>query len=167
VVFEKLLAGFAPQTYLFDFAQGFGCREDNDARTLTSYRWHIDKRKRQERKCDLPPKIKLTIRGNFVSMLKQKAEFTYVVRYYAQNGRNYGDPWSMRQTAVHEQRNTAATTSTWLLIQPSTDACRRLQDCLESHLTATTEDHAFHRSMQIHTTLLFVPQGPGWSMWII
>lgn len=46
-------------------------------------------------------------------------EITYNLRYATKNGRQHGDPWSIRQSGVYHKFNTKTHTSVWILLQPS------------------------------------------------
>lgn len=68
------------------------------------------------------------------------------------NGRNCGDPWSLRQIGVYEKLNFETRSSKWILLQPSSVALQSLEDGLRSRkhdLDCVTN------SMSLHTILLF------------
>ena len=48
-----------------------------------------------------------------------RAELCYNLRYYEENGRESGNPWSLRQTAIYHRYDIGQGCWTWFLIQPS------------------------------------------------
>jgi hypothetical protein len=64
------------------------------------------------------------------------------------NGRNWGSPWSLRQTAVYQRFDIKSKKSAWILMQPST----HIRDWLENNLSGIDKlDESF---MLLH--LLFL-----------
>jgi len=57
-------------------------------------------------------------------------EFCYSVKYVELNGRNRGDPWSVRQTAVYHQISIETKRSRWIILQPSESTRARLKSVL-------------------------------------
>lgn len=76
----------------------------------------------------------------------------YNIRYVELNGRNNGDPWSLRQIGVYEKINLETQSSYWILLQPSSAALQNLEDHLRSrkHSLKSVET-----SMSTHIVLLF------------
>lgn len=59
-------------------------------------------------------------------------EFCYNMHYVQLNGRNRGDPWSLRQYGVYHQIN-ARKKSTWILLQPSGEMRIELEQLLRNN----------------------------------
>lgn len=53
------------------------------------------------------------------------------MRYVELNGRNRGDPWSVRQTAVYHQLSLDTKRSRWIILQPSESVRTRLKYVLK------------------------------------
>lgn len=68
--------------------------------------------------------------------LMPTSELCYIVQYVEENGRNRGDPWSLRQTGVYEQKDVETGKSVWIILQPSSST----QQCLEQGLQALVQD---------------------------
>ncbi|KAI9775067.1 MAG: hypothetical protein M1839_001459 [Geoglossum umbratile] len=58
-------------------------------------------------------------------------EFCYSVRYMEKNGRETGDPWSLRQSGVYQKVDAQTENSVWILLQPAESIRRRLRKNLE------------------------------------
>ena len=43
----------------------------------------------------------------------------YIIHHVEKNGRNRGNPWSLRETGIYHQINIATGSSRWIFIQPS------------------------------------------------
>ncbi len=56
-----------------------------------------------------------------------------MVRYAANNGRQSGAPWSIRQTAVYEKSDSRASRTYWIFIQPSTTFRSQLKRYMGQH----------------------------------
>lgn len=55
-------------------------------------------------------------------------ELSYTIRFFEENKRQRGDPWSLRQTGVYQSTSRLEPfQSTWILIQPSADLEKRLK----------------------------------------
>ena len=50
--------------------------------------------------------------------LDQKGELCYNVHHVEKNGRNRGDPWSLRQIGIYHQINLTTRRSSWIFMQP-------------------------------------------------
>jgi hypothetical protein len=73
--------------------------------------------------------------GNRDSVSNNSTEVCYNLRYVEKNGRNRGDPWSLRQTGVYQKFNMNTGTSTWIILQPSAYTLGRLGAVLEETVT--------------------------------
>ncbi|KAH7081902.1 hypothetical protein BKA63DRAFT_504891 [Paraphoma chrysanthemicola] len=72
---------------------------------------------------------------------------SYIVQYVERNGRNRGDPWSLRQTGVYSQTKRSAHQTTWMLLQPSKSTRSLLEIELSriiSHSTRNSDYLALH-----------------------
>src|SRR5438045_1558114 len=58
-------------------------------------------------------------------------EFCYSIRYMEKNGRETGDPWSLRQSGVYQKVDAQTGNSTWILLQPAESIRQRLRKSLE------------------------------------
>lgn len=86
-------------------------------------------------------------------------EVCYDIRYPEKNGRGFGDPWSIRHTAVYYQYDSSKDTSMSLLIQPSKVLARQIDVLL------TGERPVSCRSILIqHAT--FVSSGTSWKYFV-
>lgn len=56
--------------------------------------------------------------GTWMSVINQSLELCYNIRYFEQNGRGRGNPWSLRQTGVY-QKYLPNKRSAWLLLNYS------------------------------------------------
>lgn len=63
-------------------------------------------------------------------------ELCYIVQYVEKNGRDRGDPWSLRQTGVYEQVDIETGKSVWIILQPSSST----RQCLEQGLQTLDQD---------------------------
>jgi hypothetical protein len=64
-------------------------------------------------------------------VLKSLAEFCYNLRYVEKNDRNRGNQWSLRQTGIYQRVDLKCHRSTWILLQPSNYARKRLEENLK------------------------------------
>jgi hypothetical protein len=86
-------------------------------------------------------------------------EMCYDIRYPEKNGRDFGDQWSIRHTAVYYQYDSLKDTSMSLLIQPSKMLTRQIDVLL------TSENPVSCRSILIqHAT--FVSSGTLWKYYV-
>ena len=60
-------------------------------------------------------------------MTEAGTEASYIIQYVEKNGRNRGDPWSLRQTGVYSQTKCDGQ-SKWLFLQLSKSTRPLLQD---------------------------------------
>jgi hypothetical protein len=86
-------------------------------------------------------------------------EVCYDIRYPEKNGRGFGDPWSIRHTAVYYQYDSSKDTSMSILIQPSKMLTRQI-DVL---LTGESPDSCRSTLIQ-HAT--FVSSGTLWKYFV-
>jgi hypothetical protein len=66
----------------------------------------------------------------------------------AQNGRNRGDPWSLRQTGVYQKSDFSTGKSAWILMQLAVDTRAHLEERL------TDRGISLQNPMQFHTLIL-------------
>ena len=59
-------------------------------------------------------------------------EFCYNLRYVERNGRNHGDPWSLRQTGVYHSYDYKSQKSIWIILQPSTYVLEHIENVLRT-----------------------------------
>ena len=59
-------------------------------------------------------------------------EFCYNVRYIEQNGRDRGDPWSLRQMGVYHGFDWRTHSSIWIVLQPSDYVLATFEDTLQA-----------------------------------
>jgi hypothetical protein len=69
------------------------------------------------------------------------------------NGRNRGDPWSLRQTGVYQQATYNNCRSAWIFLQLSRSARVGLENVLRSQSSHTSENES---PMTLHALLLGV-----------
>jgi hypothetical protein len=79
-------------------------------------------------------------------------EICYTVRFFEENQRNTGNPWSLRQTAVYQGVDHSTGASAFIFLQPSSYIEKRLSD----KLYAITQDDSLHglRHILLHVVLL-------------
>jgi hypothetical protein len=63
--------------------------------------------------------------------LGTRIEVCYNIRYIEPNGRQKGNPWSLRQTGVYQRLDVSEQRSTWVVLQPSKHARANLIPYLE------------------------------------
>jgi hypothetical protein len=80
-----------------------------------------------------------------------------------ENGRNRGDPWSIRQTGIYHRWNTKSGHSVWIIVQPSQDALDELKRALYS--TGTSCGCSARKSLSLHA-LLLISSSENWSKYI-
>lgn len=82
----------------------------------------------------------------------RKLEICYTVRFFEENQRNRGNPWSLRQTAVYQGVDYSTNTSAFIFLQPSSYIEERLGD----KLRAIAQDESLHeiRHILLHVVLL-------------
>jgi hypothetical protein len=59
-------------------------------------------------------------------------EFCYNLRYVERNGRNQGNPWSLRQTGVYHSYDRKSQKSIWIILQPSTFVLENIEHFVRS-----------------------------------
>lgn len=59
-------------------------------------------------------------------------EVTYILQYVERNGRNRGDPWSLRQTGVYQQTTFDSHKSMWIFLQLSQSTKAALKEVLQN-----------------------------------
>lgn len=84
-------------------------------------------------------------------------EICYNIHYVEKNGRNRGDPWSLRQMGVYQQVSLPKKNSVWIMLQPS----GRCREHLDKISQANTEDHShlFANPMLLHLHFLTAMAG--------
>lgn len=78
----------------------------------------------------------------------RKTEICYNLHYMTQNGRNRGDPWSLRQTGVYQKSHLSTGTSAWILMQLAADTRAHLEKRLAGRGVS------LQNPMQLHTLIL-------------
>ena len=88
-------------------------------------------------------------------------EFCYRVQYPVRNGRNRGDPFSMRQIGIC-QRSHGPQDSTWIILQPSLEVLSRLERTIEQSEFFSTQQRD---PMSLH--LIFLEyQSVNWDDYV-
>jgi hypothetical protein len=64
-------------------------------------------------------------------------ELSYLLQYVEENGRNHGDPWSLRQTGVYQQANIENRRSAWIFLQLPRSVRHRLETILRRSEVST------------------------------
>ena len=91
------------------------------------------------------------------------SELCYIVQYVDKNGRDRGDPWSLRQTGVYEQVDIETGKSVWIILQPSSSA----RQCLEQGLQTLDQDTYGRNTsdpMLLHSIFLLATADNGSSI---
>lgn len=83
-------------------------------------------------------------------------EICYNLHYMAKNGRNRGDPWSLRQTGVYQKSYLSTGRSAWMLMQLAADTRIHLEEKLKSGGAPTQNLMQFH-------TLILLSTGRNWT----
>ncbi|OAL55030.1 hypothetical protein IQ07DRAFT_628704 [Pyrenochaeta sp. DS3sAY3a] len=78
-------------------------------------------------------------------------EASYIIQYVERNGRNRGDPWSLRQTGVYSQTNYSTRHSSWIFLHLAESTRSLLEDELRS-LSEETESKG--DPLALHALLL-------------
>jgi hypothetical protein len=87
-----------------------------------------------------------------------KGELCYNVHHVEKNGRNRGNPWSLRQTGIYHQINLVTKRSSWIFIQLSSTARNKVIGALK--------DEAFRENpMLLHLDVLFA-MAMNWPSYI-
>jgi hypothetical protein len=69
-------------------------------------------------------------------MLIARTEFCYNFQYMVRNGRNRGDPWSLRRTGIYQQVDFDKNASCWIMLQPSDDVDKLSERALRDNSQA-------------------------------
>jgi hypothetical protein len=102
--------------------------------------------------------------GNYtdigVSMLILVQEICYNIRFVELNGRNRGDPWSLRRAGVYHQIRSENGQSRWIFL----NLPQKLRDWMQNILDDFKRCEYVQRHFRIHMTVLcFTAQGwPGY-----
>lgn len=150
--FQAILASVQVFVPFLDAVRAFGLRVQESNNIHAFYRAHISQR---------PDSVRgryyyggLDISFSIASSEKLRhfvAEICYVLHYMAKNGRNRGDPWSMRQTAIYQQMCLESGRSSWILLHPSKDTRAQLeQELINFKETNDSEQNHMH----LHNTFL-------------
>lgn len=99
---------------------------------------------------DTPEQLRSTYH---FSLLTTRIEFCYIARFFQQNGRAQGRPWSLRHTGIYQKTEPGAPTSTWMLIQPSPQIEELLE--LAQKEISKKERHPDTHSLYLHGSILF------------
>ncbi|KAH7080741.1 hypothetical protein FB567DRAFT_531627 [Paraphoma chrysanthemicola] len=78
-------------------------------------------------------------------------EASYIIQYVERNGRNRGDPWSLRQTGVYSQTQHSTHQTTWILLQLSKSIRSLLEIELSRIISHRTRDSDY---LALHALLL-------------
>ncbi|KAI9785127.1 MAG: hypothetical protein M1839_000765 [Geoglossum umbratile] len=98
-------------TPFLDFVQAFGFKVDEDHKIWDGYHASFSG-------------------GLKVGVGYTRYELCYNIRYVEKNGRNSGDPWSLRQIGVYQQWKPDSRNSTWILLHPSENIHKRLHEIM-------------------------------------
>ena len=60
------------------------------------------------------------------------------MQYFEKNGRNRGNPWSLRQTGVYQQVTLTEGISNWIILQPSNSCRSQLDKIMQSNTRGET-----------------------------
>ncbi|RDW60750.1 hypothetical protein BP6252_12133 [Coleophoma cylindrospora] len=84
-------------------------------------------------------------------------ELCYILQYVERNGRNHGDPWSLRQSGVYQQSRGNQQASVWIILQLS----RHARQCLEDYMRNTDLSNRDYDDdpMHIHLHILLATSG--------
>lgn len=78
-------------------------------------------------------------------------ELSYILQFVEKNGRNRGDPWSLRQTGVYQQVTFDSRQSAWIFLQLSSSTRAALEKVLRSQPSSPGENDS---PMTLHALLL-------------
>lgn len=79
-------------------------------------------------------------------------ELCYVLRYFENNGRGSGNPWSLRQTGIYQKYAPDSGKSIWILVQPSDAFSSQLHKILLHD--STFQGRGSFDPMQLHSVCL-------------
>ena len=139
-MFECVLQVHNVFSSLLDCLRAFGLRFDEDSRIRDGF--YCGPARTSGRSC------------HFVNIIRKRSydwkELCYTLRYYEENGRASGNPWSLRQTAVYQKYDRQEDRWTWFLIQPSHSFLSQLESSLRQDATCQsrcTSDPLFIHKM--------------------
>jgi len=84
-------------------------------------------------------------------------EMCFDVRYPEQNGRNNGDPWSIRHTALYYQYDNSTDMSVSLLIQPSEKLRRQINSLLACKALSGFQSFLIQQAVLVSSGLSWKP----------
>ncbi|KAF1992838.1 hypothetical protein P154DRAFT_528198 [Amniculicola lignicola CBS 123094] len=89
-------------------------------------------------------------------------ELFYNLRFVERNGRNRGDPWSLRQTGIYQKYAPDRQHSTWIILQLSKSTRTGLEDMLKAQAATHTSDT---HPMSLHPIFLQATAS-NWSEYV-
>ncbi|KAF2474370.1 uncharacterized protein BDR25DRAFT_340867 [Lindgomyces ingoldianus] len=89
-------------------------------------------------------------------------ELSYILQFVERNGRNRGNPWSIRQTGVYQQAKLDNRQSVWIFLQVSTPTRGVLEDKLRRQLSCHGESDS---PVALHALLLRATAG-NWGEYV-
>jgi citrate lyase gamma subunit len=98
----------------------------------------------------------------WISELIRK-ELCYVNRFIEQNGRNRGDPWSLRQTGVYQKIHFDTGNSSCVILQLSKSIRKQFGHAIAEYIPGRTDQGV--QIMQIHL-LVLTSTADNWSEYI-
>jgi hypothetical protein len=96
----------------------------------------------------------MTMVGKLIVLLNKLiiySELSYLLQFMEKNGRNRGDPWSLRQTGVYQQATFDSDQSAWIFLQLSRSTRIVLENAFRSQLRRFSENDS---PMTLHGLLL-------------
>ena len=90
------------------------------------------------------------------------SELSYIIQFMEKNGRNRGDPWSLRQTGVYQQATFHGNHSAWIFLQLSRPTRTALENALQGQSRCLGESDS---PMMLHALLLGVT-ADNWGAYI-
>ena len=78
-------------------------------------------------------------------------ELSYILQFVEKNGRNRGDPWSLRQTGIYQQATIKSHQSAWIFLQLSCSTRIILENALRSSSGCYSDSDS---PMTLHALLL-------------
>jgi len=82
----------------------------------------------------------------------QSIELCYNCRHVEENGRNRGDPWSLRQMGVYHSYNAESQQSIWIILQPPSRILEGLRGSLKNLMVDSAS--SIHTSLSLHFQFL-------------
>lgn len=80
-------------------------------------------------------------------------ELCYTIQYVEQNGRQRGDPWSLRQTGIYQQVSSEANNSIWTILSPSPSIQEYIEQTLQGSDPGSCDGQATH-PLLLHVIVL-------------